>query len=207
MKHTSIIRKVILAAVIFGLVLSVTGCSRYHSYDDLLGYRHIWTSQGLWGYQRCYDDTDQSVSTTDTVIPQKLRDKIRVFVLTDNQSYKQYGLDGIRAISSLHHNMYNPYANTPDYSESFIIFVTWGINNDSDITAVTDIWQKENTVYLRSVFIPDTLYFFQDDRERLLYSLVQIKTAKLSQHGKINFILLDEYGKEIASTWQTIPDP
>jgi hypothetical protein len=88
--------------------------------------------------------------------------------------------------------------NTVDYSKDFILFAFMGFQSLTGPTiTVTRIWQIDNTIYIETYFDkggPTYEPGWSSPRH-----VVKISKDNMIQFGKINFVLLDQFGEERAN--------
>ncbi|MBI2850293.1 MAG: hypothetical protein HYX80_04525 [Chloroflexi bacterium] len=130
--------------------------------------------------------------------------KQRIQVFTDNQSLtewfeKPYILDRIGSTER-----YSIRPRQIDFSEYILLAAFYGLGSSGILSNVTDVWQIENTVFVRAQFFrPDS----SPADERYPVETVLVRRIALRHFGELTFKLLDDYGRERAVTTALIPPP
>ena len=89
-----------------------------------------------------------------------------------------------------------------DYSRYFavITFNGWRGGIGDPPFGINKIWQKDNVVYILAHFDDFTITKTYDELNNSQYQITKINKTNLAQTGAITFQLLDETGKERATT-------
>ena len=96
-----------------------------------------------------------------------------------------------------------------DYSKYFVLSASYGFTSVKySGIIITDIWQKENQVYVRAQFYKPHADNYVIEKNKFNPALsVKVNKENLMQYGKITFILLDDYLIERARTSAVIHLP
>ena len=96
---------------------------------------------------------------------------------------------------------------THDFNEYFALTAIYGRRGMADSgIVVTDIWQKQNVVYVRAQFLRDTIGMVAA-MENTPSDTVWVSKRNMLQFGELTFIIMDDYLKERARITAIIDPP
>ncbi len=232
---TSLRKYLFTTVLLLILVISLftSGCSRYYSYQQLSQYTKLDFIDAGGGSvtdnMSIYDTFEAGLHRKPSrtfdmsdIKPLGLGKSSRIFIFTDNRSFFTKGFDIFPWLD------YSKWYATDhrfkgDFSNFFMVVAfREKTEHPLDLIRISDIWQNENTVYIRALFYnadPNIFHVVLEDHSRFVkkyvipgkeyldYTAKAVDKNQMARFGRLTFKLLDDYGIERAATTAVIVPP